>query len=275
MNLKEAAPWSDGRVLEKAMTDIFQSRSRLPRPGTPMLCGVAALLLAAGFAAQPVPSALPVAPPQTFAHLPMRAIFSESAGPAHSGKLQLAAMTPRGAVTLQATFNDEVMADAVPSLLGDRPEEPAAIEDVDVKQMIRSAQSRHAPMADPQGGCLAEAVYFEARGEPLDGQLAVAQVILNRTKDRRFARSICGVVRERSPGPGKACQFSFVCDTRSDVPPAGRQWDTAQAVAQVALADKTPDLSAGALFFHASRANPKWRHRLAYTRTVGTHLFYR
>jgi spore germination cell wall hydrolase CwlJ-like protein len=237
--------------------------------------GLTAMVMAAIFAATPPSSEIASASRSTIAHLPMRAVFAD-----HIGATQLASLRPRGAITLQATFNDTIQADALPSLLLDTPQEPAAVEDVpaatpDVAGSIRTALRQNIRMAEPESMCLAEAVYFEARGESLEGQLAVAQVILNRTKDGRFAKSICGVVQERSPGPSKACQFSFVCDSRSDTPTASRAWDTAQAVAHVALLEATPDVSAGALFFHTSRVSPKWRHRMAYTRTVGTHLFYR
>jgi spore germination cell wall hydrolase CwlJ-like protein len=239
------------------------------------VAGVAAVVTAGQFASRAPSSEISAVAPAGIARLPMRAVFSDAIG-----KTELASMKPRGARTLQARFTEDIQSDAIPALLLDTPDEPAALEDVpatagSVSDDIRTALTRNIRMAEPESMCLAEAVYFEARGESLEGQLAVAQVILNRTKDGRFAKSICGVVQERSPGPSRACQFSFVCDSRSDTPTASRAWDTAQAVAHVALQEATLDISSGALFFHTHNVNPKWRHRMAYTRTVGTHLFYR
>jgi hypothetical protein len=68
---------------------------------------------------------------------------------------------------------------------------------------------------DAEWGCLAQAIYFEARGEPLDGQVAVAEVVLNRVQDRRFPGTVCGVTTQ-GVGSGRGCQFSYACDGNSD-----------------------------------------------------------
>lgn len=119
---------------------------------------------------------------------------------------------------------------------------------------------------DAQGRCLAKAVFWEARGEPLSGQLAVAQVILNRVESRRFGNDICSVVKAPR-------QFSFV---RSGVIPEASnrgQWSTAQAVAHVALAGEWDDVVGTATHFHATRVSPGWR--LTRVATIGNHIFYR
>ena len=67
----------------------------------------------------------------------------------------------------------------------------------------------------PQWQCLAEAIYFESRGEPLAGQIAVAEVVLNRVDDRRYPKTVCGVTKQ-GVGGGRGCQFSYACDGRSD-----------------------------------------------------------
>ncbi len=242
---------------------IRQARSSLA------ITGFAALLLATGFSAL-APKPEPVSVAADVPRLPMAALFTDGVAP-----VTLAQMNAVVPISLQATFADEPVADATPSLMLDTPDTPAAMPQVETSAMIRAAARDNQQVRDAEGMCLAEAVYFEARGESLDGQLAVAQVIRNRVKDKRFANSICGVVQERSPGPGKACQFSFVCDARSNVPTPSRAWNMAQAVAVVALNEQTPDISDGALFFHTVHVSPKWRSRMQYTRTVGTHLFYR
>ncbi len=241
---------------------IRQARSSLA------ITGFAALVLATGFSAlapKPVSVTVTEAP-----RLPMAALFTDSVAPVTLAQMDLLKPIP-----LQVSFAEEPVADVTPSLMLDTPDTPAAVPQIETSAMIRAAARDNQRVSDAQGMCLAEAVYFEARGESLDGQLAVAQVILNRVKDKRFASSICGVVQERSPAPGRACQFSFVCDARSDVPTPSRAWDMAQAVAVVALSEETPDISDGALFFHTVHVSPRWRSRMQYTRTVGTHLFYR
>jgi hypothetical protein len=120
--------------------------------------------------------------------------------------------------------------------------------------------------------CLAEAVYFEARGESIEGQLAVAQVIMNRVADRRFPNSICGVVQQRT---GRSCQFSYVCDSRSDEPRERRSWGIARAIAMIAAQDAWQDLTQGATHFHATRVNPAWNDIYVRTKAVGSHVFYR
>lgn len=117
--------------------------------------------------------------------------------------------------------------------------------------------------------CLAGAVYFEARGEELAGQLAVAQVIINRTEDGRFPRSYCGVVAQ----PG---QFSFMRGSRM---PAVREgtaaWDRAVAIAQIAHQGLWESPAEDAVFFHATRVRPSWSRTKTRLAQIDTHIFYR
>jgi spore germination cell wall hydrolase CwlJ-like protein len=117
--------------------------------------------------------------------------------------------------------------------------------------------------ADEQLRCLATAIYFEARSEPLEGQLAVAQVVRNRTRSGRFPSSLCGVVYQRS-------QFSF---SHRRAPSNHEQWTRAVKVATIAMADGWRQIAPDALFFHASRVSPGWNaHRVA---RIGNNIFYR
>ena len=115
--------------------------------------------------------------------------------------------------------------------------------------------------------CLAGAVYFESKGESLEGQLAVARVIINRAESGRFASSLCGVVYQPS-------QFSFV--RGGGMPPIrteSRSWRQAVAIAQIAMADAWDSRAEGALFFHARRVSPGWgKAKLA---MIDNHIFYR
>lgn len=113
--------------------------------------------------------------------------------------------------------------------------------------------------------CLAGAIYFESRGEPLAGQLGVAEVILNRAASGRFASGVCGVVTQRG-------QFSFVKGGR--IPEIGDNpnYRTAVAVAKVAMAEVWESDASDALYFNARRAAGGGRARVA---SIGNHVFYR
>ncbi|GAA0305111.1 hypothetical protein GCM10009087_13750 [Sphingomonas oligophenolica] len=119
---------------------------------------------------------------------------------------------------------------------------------------------------DDDLACMAGAVYFEAKGEPLAGQLAVADVIINRTKSGRFPTSICSVVKQ----PG---QFSFVRHGRIPSIANSAAYRTAVAVARVALADAWDSPAANAMYFHARRVSPAWR--MQKVASIGNHVFYR
>jgi cell wall hydrolase len=121
--------------------------------------------------------------------------------------------------------------------------------------------------ADSEHECLAGAVYFEAKGEPLAGQLSVAEVILNRTRSGRFPGSICGVVKQRG-------QFSFVRGGRFPaIARTSAAWRRAVAIAHIALEDLADGSAPRALFFHARRVSPGWK--LTRVAAVGNHIFYR
>ena len=117
--------------------------------------------------------------------------------------------------------------------------------------------------------CLAGAVYFEARGEPLAGQLAVAQVIINRTEDGRFARSYCGVVAQ----PG---QFSFMRGARMPhIRETSAAWARARAIAEIAHKGLWQSEAEDAVFFHARYVKPGWSARKQRLAQISTHIFYR
>ena len=127
---------------------------------------------------------------------------------------------------------------------------------------------------DKQHYCLAQAVYFEARGESIDGQFAVARVILNRVNDTRYPESICGVVFQNKNWVD-ACQFSFACDASSDQPKEPAAWAMSRRIANLARADFLPDTSGDATHYHADYVSPDWSQRLLQTAQVGRHIFYR
>lgn len=123
--------------------------------------------------------------------------------------------------------------------------------------------------------CMADAIYYEAGFEPLSGQRAVAQVILNRVRDRNFPNSVCGVVFQgfkRSTG----CQFSFVCDgSMKRRPPRPEQAAFARMVAQQALSGYVEKAVGTATHYHTDYVSPYWAPTLVKITKVGTHIFYR
>lgn len=122
---------------------------------------------------------------------------------------------------------------------------------------------------DQETNCLATAVYFEARGESLEGQLAVARVVINRAASGRYPPDWCSVIKQPA-------QFSFVhngqfpqADTGSDA------WRKAEAIAELAAANIVPSVGPNVLWYHADYVAPTWRHGLQEVEQIGAHIFYR
>ncbi len=115
--------------------------------------------------------------------------------------------------------------------------------------------------------CLAGAIYFEARGESIKGQLAVGRVVVERAASSRFPDSYCGVIFQRS-------QFSFVQGNRMPhIKRNSKAWRKAVALAQIADAGSWDSPVEGALFFHAAYVSPNWR--LTRLERIDNHIFYR
>lgn len=182
------------------------------------------------------------------------ALASETPGPVQSDLLP-------NTVVEQAQTEESVVTDfQIPETV--EAEAPGATS---LSALVSDLSSSE--LADREAECLAGAVYFEAKGEPLDGQLAVAKTIINRSRSGRFPASICGVVLQ----PG---QFSFV--RGGGFPPiqhGSRNWKNAVAVSNIAINDLWDSSVDNALFFHARRVNPGWRLRKI--AAVGNHVFYR
>ncbi len=131
------------------------------------------------------------------------------------------------------------------------------------------------PQVDPrQHACLSQAIYYEARGETQRGQIAVAEVIMNRARSGYYPASICGVVYQgshRSTG----CQFTFTCDGSLNQRPRGRAWDRAQRVATAVMLGYTRPITQGATHYHTHAVNPVWNSGLVETTSIESHVFYR
>lgn len=122
--------------------------------------------------------------------------------------------------------------------------------------------------------CLAEALYFEARGETVKGQFAVAEVILNRVKSEQFPNTVCGVINQ---GTGKRyqCQFTYTCDGHEEVINEPTAFERVAKVARLMLDGVNPRLTKGATYYHTTAVNPRWARTFTNTTRIGVHLFYR
>ena len=125
--------------------------------------------------------------------------------------------------------------------------------------------------------CLAENVYFEARGEPLEGQYAVAEVTLNRTESRNFPHTICAVVHETRWDPSRrrfVADFSWT-ELGALSPDGGPAWRQALAVATAEYDDLHDSVVPGALFYHSISVHPAWSRTRKVVATIGNHIFYK
>jgi spore germination cell wall hydrolase CwlJ-like protein len=125
------------------------------------------------------------------------------------------------------------------------------------------------PIVDEQQKCLATAVYFESMGEPLEGQLAVARVVINRAASGRYPTNWCAVVKQKA-------QFSFVrAGQFPRIDPACAAWRKAQAIARIAVVNASASLPSDVLWYHADYVAPSWGRRLTRVEKIGAHIFYR
>lgn len=132
----------------------------------------------------------------------------------------------------------------------------------------------------PQEWCLAQNIYFEARGSSLADQIAVADVVLNRVDSAKFPDTICEVVQQGQYKKGlpvrNKCQFSWWCDGKSDWPFNKEAWANAQYLAYNMINhDSYVGITEGALNYHADYVKPKWAKKLQLVGQIGSHIYYR
>lgn len=167
---------------------------------------------------------------------------------------------------------------AIPGFSPRRDRIPASAGPV-APHLSEALANRFADLIEPETmdreqRCLAEAVYFEARSEPEEGQAAVAQVVLNRVKSGLYPSSVCGVVyqnRHRYMG----CQFSFACEGKALRITDAASWKTATNVASAVIEGRTYLSEVGdATHYHAAYVKPGWSRRLKKMDVIGRHIFY-
>lgn len=124
--------------------------------------------------------------------------------------------------------------------------------------------------------CVALAIYFEARGEPDAGQIAVAHVIRNRIEDPRYPDNACDVVKQGYYWNGNPirnmCQFSFYCDGKPEDPHDQKAWRDALYI--VHLSGLIPDITGGATHYHSTKVFPQWAATGEVTASIHKHVFY-
>ncbi len=145
-------------------------------------------------------------------------------------------------------------------------EPTTTVEDEEFETLAEAVAAQDNAAADEALECLAGAIYFESKGEPLTGQLAVAEVIINRAKSGRFPTDVCAVVKQRG-------QFSFVRGGQIPTINIGKAYRTAIAVAKVALADAWNSPAQKALYFNTADRRPAGR--VIKVASIGNHVFYR
>ena len=135
--------------------------------------------------------------------------------------------------------------------------------------------------------CLALNTYHEAKNQSLVGQIATAQVVMNRVEDKRFPNTICEVVKQGPTRPSwedpkkeypvrHKCQFSWYCDGKSDKAKDSDSWRRAQVIAYMLhINRKYRGITEGSTHYHATYVSPKWAPELDLVGRIGTHIFYR
>lgn len=127
---------------------------------------------------------------------------------------------------------------------------------------------------DAQFQCLAQALYFEARGETVKGQFAVAEVIMNRVASKQFPNTACGVVNQGT-GRKYQCQFTYTCDGHKEIIAEKRAYERVSKVARVVLDGIETKLTDGATYYHTTAVRPRWSRSFTQTARIGVHKFYR
>jgi spore germination cell wall hydrolase CwlJ-like protein len=182
------------------------------------------------------------------------------------------AATPGDARVVQASLDGDAPASvAIPAVFRPSNSRSALVENaVPLKPTIKIDLRN----LEKERRCLTEGIYFEARGESAIGQLAVAEVILNRVTSGLYPASICGVVFQGQKS--KQCQFSFACNGELDRPRDPVAWRKSQRLAHYVLSGRVRSSIVGpATYYHATYVNPNWAQRMVEVAKIGQHVFYR
>jgi spore germination cell wall hydrolase CwlJ-like protein len=200
-----------------------------------------------------------------------------------------------GAILPVAAQADDVLASRLGALLGQERRAVASIPDARLNALTvvpapaargiatapKTIRYSNAFLADmpaanggPQWRCLAEALYFEARGESAEGLFAVGEVILNRVDSGNYPNNICAVINQGT-GRKYACQFTYTCDGIPERISEPRAFSRVGKVARLLMDGAPRRLTSGATHYHTKAVSPSWARRYPRTASIGSHLFYR
>jgi len=201
------------------------------------------------------------------------ATYSDPAGAVEIAAPAAVALAPPGAAPAASTMTDPnlfaKMWSSVTALVTPKAETPSPAGPVPALNLADLVSAYAGTRtADREQECLANAVYFEARSEPIEGQLAVAEVVLNRAASGRYPTDLCSVITQKA-------QFSFI--RRGKFPRPDRDsaaWKKAVAIAVIARQNLADTLPASVLWYHATYVSPKWGKRLTRQTQIGLHIFY-
>ncbi|MEJ0023054.1 MAG: cell wall hydrolase [Alphaproteobacteria bacterium] len=187
-------------------------------------------------------------------------------------RIELASFSTRNGYSARAEARLHDRADEAPAMLIS-----AAVRDSNALAALKPFQPavlNEAKRVSDEANCLAQAIYYEARGESYDGQMAVAEVIVNRTRSSLYPSTVCGVVyqgSERSTG----CQFTFTCDGSLNRTPKGDAWARSQTIASEVMMGFARPMTHRATHYHTNEVDPIWSSSLVETTRIGAHIFYR
>jgi spore germination cell wall hydrolase CwlJ-like protein len=205
-------------------------------------------------------------------HAALAASNAQSTEPA--ARLTLASYSPgQGAIKAHgaASLNQDAVANGHALFIQARVQERLSVVSL---AGFHSEQLSGATERARETRCLAEAIYYEARGESVVGQLAVAEVVVNRVRSKHYPDTFCDVVYEgsyRSTG----CQFTFTCDGSLRHRPYGAAWRQANVVAGGVVAGFARPMTHSATHYHTNEVDPYWSASLIETTRIGAHVFYR
>ncbi|MDO6589052.1 cell wall hydrolase [Loktanella sp. D2R18] len=197
-------------------------------------------------------------------------------------------------LSAQSVFADEVLESRLGAILGQERDALSVVPDSRLSLLTslppadeRGVQTQTGEIYNAEylatqsvasGGaqweCLAEALYFEARGESVEGLFAVGEVILNRVDSSAYPGTLCGVINQGT-GRRYACQFTYTCDGRAEVISEPRAWERVGKVARILIDGAPRVLTGGATHYHTKAVSPSWAQRFPRTASIGSHYFYR
>jgi spore germination cell wall hydrolase CwlJ-like protein len=187
-------------------------------------------------------------------------------------RIELASFSTSTGYSARAEAKFHARADEAPAMLIS-----ASVRDSNALAALKPFQPAvlgESKRVSEESHCLAQAIYYEARSESYEGQMAVADVIVNRTRSSVYPSTLCGVVyqgSERSTG----CQFTFTCDGSLNRRPSGEAWVRSQMIASEVMMGFARPITHRATHYHTSEVDPIWSSSLVETTRIGAHIFYR